>query len=668
MRKIFNIRNIPIVVAIIVVLLSVGYSAFGTSLNISDIAVNVRVEADIRLTGISVDSYTSNAVSSYENYNVSNISTNINLPNSDSTITYKVSVTNFGNAEMGIFAINNLPSNLEYELIDYNLHDKICNNSQCSLGVTKEFYITIKYNNGGYNSGNTNYALNLEFDFRPYYTVMYEGIINNGYPTEVISGGDLVVNFIEDVPNVEIRMDGIVIDENSYTFDSKQNYLLVPDVSGNVIVTYTDPTLITILLNKYEEGATSGLVQDETNPNIYYYTGTNEQVSNNFLWYGGHHWRVVEFDTSDNTLLLVSQQPLTNIQPASSPWDTQEEYENSYINDWLNDYFYNSLDSEIQNNIVNNTFNVGIYSDVDEITLTQKVGLLDQGQYERAGSADSYLNIKDNFWLGNRYSSSYFRYVSSSGSLLYYSTSDGLGVRAVIKISDITITGGDGTLSSNYKTADKATNTSDVQVGEYINVPYIGSDNACGADNLCTFRVVSKDNDSIKVVLNGLLPNTSLYGSNSIITTSHRIYTQLNTFANNISSDYRYTGNKIFYIGDYPRGTDFKDVQDETLQASVGLPIIGEIFSGNDIDLGTSSTKTFVDINTIENPTAKALYWLMNRFNSSYVRYISSNGQMSNNSPTTAYGVRPVIYLKSGPSALTFTGGEGTAESPYTLS
>ena len=63
MRKIFNIRNIPIVVAIIVVLLSVGYSAFGTSLNISDIAVNVRVEADIRLTGISVDSYTSNAVS-----------------------------------------------------------------------------------------------------------------------------------------------------------------------------------------------------------------------------------------------------------------------------------------------------------------------------------------------------------------------------------------------------------------------------------------------------------------------------------------------------------------------------------------------------------------------------------------------------------------------------
>ena len=201
MRKIFNIRNIPIVVAIIVVLLSVGYSAFGTSLNISDIAVNVRVEADIRLTGISVDSYTNNAVSSYENYNVSNISTNINLPNSDSTITYKVSVTNFGNAEMGIFAINNLPSNLEYELIDYNLHDKICNKSQCSLGVTKEFYITIKYKNGGYNSGNTNYALNLEFDFRPYYTVMYEGIINNGYPTEVISGGDLVVNFIEDVPN-----------------------------------------------------------------------------------------------------------------------------------------------------------------------------------------------------------------------------------------------------------------------------------------------------------------------------------------------------------------------------------------------------------------------------------------------------------------------------------
>ena len=35
--------------------------------------------------------------------------------------------------------------------------------------------------------------------------------------------------------------------------------------------------------------------------------------------------------------------------------------------------------------------------------------------------------------------------------------------------------------------------------------------------------------------------------------------------------------------------------------------------------------------------------------------------------PTSANGVRAVIYLKSGTSAITFTGGEGTSNSPYEL-
>ncbi len=425
--------------------------------------------------------------------------------------------------------------------------------------------------------------------------------------------------------------------------------------------------LIEILLEQYSPDNTTGLVQDETNSNIYYYTGTNEEVSNNYLWYGGHHWRVIEFDTDADTLLLISQQPLTSIQPASAVWTTQEAYEASYINTWLNDYFYNSLDSSVQNSIISNTFNVGIYTDVDEITTTQKVGLLDEEQYTRAGGQDSYLDIEDFWWLGNRYSSSYVRFVSNIGHMSNISPSSSNGARAVIKISNITITGGNGTLESNYEAGNKATNTSDIQVGEYINVPYSGSDNACGDDNKCTFRVVSKDSDSIKVVLNGLLPTTSAYGDTVTITTSHTIYTPLNTFANNISSEYRYTGNKTFYIGDYPSGANYKDVQDETLSANVGLPTVGEMFSGNDIDLGTSSTKTFVNVATIENPTVSSYYWLMNRYSSSIVYNGNLNGNLNGNSPSFSNGARAVIYLKSGSSALTFTGGEGTAESPYNL-
>ncbi len=433
-------------------------------------------------------------------------------------------------------------------------------------------------------------------------------------------------------------------------------------------------SLITKLLAQYSKDNTTGLVKDSTNENLYYYKGTNEEVANNFLWYGGHQWRVLEFDTSSNTLTLVAQQPLTAIQPASAVWETKEAYESSYINTWLNDYFYNSLDSSIQSNILDSIFNVGIYTDVDEITTTQKVGLLDEEQYKRTGDGTtgkaSFLDIKDNFWLGNRYSSSNVRNVDNNGDLNYDSPLNANGVRAVIKISDLTITEGDGTLASNYQVGTKATNTNNVQVGEYINVPYSGSDNACGSDNICTFRVVSKDNDSIKVVLNGLLPDASEYGS-STISTSHTIYTKLNAFAEGISDTYRYTGNKTFYIGDYPfvlgTGQNYKAVQDETLDASVGLPTVGEMFSGNDIDLGTSSTKKFVDVSTIENPTASNSYWTMNRYSSSYVRSVSSNGNLSNIYPSGATGVRAVIYLKSGTSAITFTKGEGTPNSPYVL-
>ena len=470
---------------------------------------------------------------------------------------------------------------------------------------------------------------------------------------------------IENIKYNGSKLTELVIESNNHKFTLCANGQFVMDDEECGEEVAQGESLISILLKQYSPDNTTGLLRDSVNENIYYYKGTNEEVANNFLWYGGHQWRVLEFDTSANTLTLITQQPLTTIQPASAVWESEDAYNNSYIGTWLNDYFWNSLDNSIQATIQNSTFNVGIYNNVSEITTTKKVGLLDEDQYTRAGSTNSFLDIKDYWWLGNRYSSSYVRSVYLSGSLSSFSPSSSYGVRAVIKISDITITGGDGTLASNYQVANKATNIDNVQVGEYINVPYSGSDNACGNDNMCTFRVVSKDEDSIKVVLNGLLPDASTYGSSPKITTSHTIYTPLNTFAEGIGETYRYTGNKTFYIGEYPDGANYEDVQDETLEASAGLPTVGEMFSGNDIDMAklADGSKTFVDVNTIENPTASSYYWTMNRY-SSHVRFVVNNGYLSGENPAKSDGVRAVIYLNSD---LNFTGGNGTPQSPYVL-
>ena len=475
-------------------------------------------------------------------------------------------------------------------------------------------------------------------------------LVNNGYLK-----GDLIN------PVTNSKLNGCVLykwDEEykQYEFKYDESCPSYPDIPAS---------LISILLEQYSEGNSNGLVKDSENENLYYYKGTNEQVSNNFLWYGGHQWRVLEFNTEEKTLTLITQQPLTAIQPASAVWESQEAYESSYINTWLNEYFWNGLDSSIQGTIQDSTFNIGIYNNVSEIKTIKKVGLLDQTQYERAGSADSFLDIKDDWWLGNRYRSSLVRRVGSDGNLGNGSPSYAFGVRAVIKISDITIAGGDGTLASNYQVANKSTNTDNVQVGEYINVPYSGSDNACGNDNMCTFRVVSKDSDSIKVALNGLLPNTSKWADSASdnITTNDLIYTNvLNGFIENIDSKFITTG--TYGVGMYESGNSYTVPQSTTITANIGLPTIGEMFSGNDIDLSPSSAKTFVDVGTIENPRVSYYYWTMNRYSSSYVRYVSNSGNLNSNSPSIAYSVRAVIYLKSG---LTFTGGNGTAQSPYTL-
>ena len=55
----------------------------------------------------------------------------------------------------------------------------------------------------------------------------------------------------------------------------------------------------------------------------------------------------------------------------------------------------------------------------------------------------------------------------------------------------------------------------------------------------------------------------------------------------------------------------------------------------------------------------------MNRKDSTYFLVIDGYGDVSNNGQIArSYGVRPVIFLKSG---LTFTSGDGTAQNPYTF-
>lgn len=265
-------KNI-ILVLLVVLFLSVGYSSFTAKLQIEGIAANVRINADIRITSISIDSFKSSAISSYEDYNVDNITSGVFLPNADSEITYKIEITNLGNTEMGIFSITGIPDNMEYSLTNYNLKEKICDdNNQCSLGIKKEILLTVKYKEGGFDSNNTSYNLKLDFDFNRFYGISYSGYDDTtNYPKEVLEGDTIEVNFgteyvkytkvyISGTQTNDFTNDNGIIKLENVTGDVNFNFSL-PNGAYWVFLTYNNNTVKKIIDTTQETSTTFSSVQ-----------------------------------------------------------------------------------------------------------------------------------------------------------------------------------------------------------------------------------------------------------------------------------------------------------------------------------------------------------------------------------------------------------------------
>ena len=114
-----------------ILFLSVGFSAFQNNVHIKDLAVTVRINEDNRISGI--DNRISginillayDGTSFYEDYNVSNIVSKVNLNSAGSYIIYNVDVYNLGNVLMGIKNININKENLKVEVLNYDLKTKL---------------------------------------------------------------------------------------------------------------------------------------------------------------------------------------------------------------------------------------------------------------------------------------------------------------------------------------------------------------------------------------------------------------------------------------------------------------------------------------------------------------------------------------------------------------
>ena len=201
-----SITIVSIIILVVVFFITIGWSSFNSSLLIDSLTM-VRIKSDVRVTGFKSVTMTNSASSINEEYNVNSLYGTINLPNSLSTVKYRVQITNMelaSNVHMGINSISGLPDNLNILSIeDYSLKTKLCddnNPSDCGIGAQKTFYITIGYKDSNvWDSNNTIYNFMLNFEFKKVYDINYTGFTNPpNFPKTVMDGDVTSISFGSD--------------------------------------------------------------------------------------------------------------------------------------------------------------------------------------------------------------------------------------------------------------------------------------------------------------------------------------------------------------------------------------------------------------------------------------------------------------------------------------
>ena len=224
-----------------ILLLSVGFSAFQNNLSINDANATVRVDKDIRIMGISIDRV-NDATSSYEEYNVSNVTSKINLDNNNSYVIFSVDIYNLGNVLMGIKDISINYDNLKVEILNYDLKSRLCDESnQCTLGMEKKLEVKVSYQDGGYQSSNTSYDIRLDFLFGRIYSISYYDIDATNLPHEIMEGEELnitIPNHIDYFLNVFMNNTRL---SNESDYQYKNDILILPNVNGDIRLYFKMP-------------------------------------------------------------------------------------------------------------------------------------------------------------------------------------------------------------------------------------------------------------------------------------------------------------------------------------------------------------------------------------------------------------------------------------------
>lgn len=386
-----NLKQMLFLVMFLVLAMSTAYSAFGTKLRATNVVAKVRKVEYIRVTNVVADSSVDGGISTYEEYNTNSLIAGVLLPTATSTVTYKVSITNFGNVELGISSITGLPSNLAYTLKDYSIQKKLCNEAgECKLGATKEFYITIRYkNSSSFDSSNVAFDIKVDFNFKKFYSVTYGSGAQSKFSsatTEVMegsslslvaSGGTAPSNYIVKMGNKYLDRDTGNASENYYFTPSGAPVLILPPATGDIEIDtickpITDSSLLTngnLPSGNFTPGDEYICNVDGTNEYHFYVLSTDNNNVNLIMSHSVNMVGIAATDSSGATAYLkksdgssIAEGPITAfnfLSTATSYWITPRMTMSHIYSDAGAGGFYTTTTSNTNTlqHMYNGTFN-----------------------------------------------------------------------------------------------------------------------------------------------------------------------------------------------------------------------------------------------------------------------------------------------------------------------
>ena len=397
----------------------------------------------------------------------------------------------------------------------------------------------------------------------------------------------------------------------------------VAEVSNSLIKAISDPSSATKLNAQVLSG------------NDYIVNGS---VTNNYVWYSGKMWRIVEYNTNDRTVKLVTD----DIQSLVTYDTSSTDYRSSNISVWLNNHFLKTLNNP-NRYILDSEWNYTALSNGNTAPartnlMTAKVGMLNLYEYTKI---KGFLDKGNNYWLLSKKDNNNVWYVGQDATTKSGVVNEFYGVRPsiVLRPSVSIVSGGQGTISNPYKLlGDTAGN-----IGAGLNTRYPGE---YVTINNTKFRIISKTSKYTRLVAVDALNIADL---------------QFHYFNKVYSDD--------TYIGDYLNNTWAVPIQDKLVSADFCRDLMDKTkpqttaCQTTDIHSMKIAIPRIGEMYTIP---ANKEYWTLNNYDETTLNVITPTGTtyIATKGIEDYSGVRPVINLSS---TVTISGGNGTIDHPYTV-